>query len=138
MIFFWVNLSDQAPYLHGSGCGSAFPHPGDDPCHCLVDQDKSCVVTDSDALKHTSKSKLLPFLSTHPLAETHGVRLLKRSHVPNFAGNTLPRHDQGDREYYCSTMLMLFKPWRSGLDLKTKLNSWDETFVSHGFSTRQL
>ena len=103
-----------------------------------LEQDKSCVVTDSDALKHTSKSKLLPFLSTHPLAETHGVRLLKRSHVPNFAGNTLPRHDQGDREYYCSTMLTLFKPWRSGLDLKTKLNSWDETFVSHGFSTWQL
>jgi hypothetical protein len=101
-----------------------------------VEQDKSCV--DTDALYRTSKSKLLPFLSTHPLAETHGVRLLKRSHVPNFIGNTLPRHDQGDREYYCSAMLALFKPWRSGLDLKTKLNSWDETFVSHGFSMRQL
>ena len=36
MIFFRVNPSDQAPYLHGSGCGSAFPHPGDDPCHSLV------------------------------------------------------------------------------------------------------
>ena len=36
MIFFRVNLSDQAPYLHRSGCGSAFPHPGDDPCHCHV------------------------------------------------------------------------------------------------------
>ena len=33
--FFRVNPSDQAPYLHKSGCGSAFPHPGDDPCHCL-------------------------------------------------------------------------------------------------------
>jgi len=35
-------------------------------------------------------------------------------------------------------MLTLFKPWRSGLDLKTKFNSWDETFISHGFSIRQL
>jgi hypothetical protein len=101
-----------------------------------VEQDKSCV--DTDALNRTSKSKLFSFLSSHPLTETHGVRLLKRSHVPNFIGNTLPRHDQGDREYYCSAMLTLFKPWRSGLDLKTKLNSWDETFMSHGFSMRQL
>ena len=36
MIFFRVNPSDQALYLHGSGCGSAFPHPGVDPCHCLI------------------------------------------------------------------------------------------------------
>jgi hypothetical protein len=21
---------------HGSGCGSAFDDPGDDPCHCLI------------------------------------------------------------------------------------------------------
>ena len=35
MIFFRVNPSDQVPYLHRSGCGSAFSHPGDDPCHCL-------------------------------------------------------------------------------------------------------
>jgi hypothetical protein len=84
------------------------------------------------------KSKLLPFLSEHPLAGTHGVRCLKKARIPNFVGNTLPRHDQGDREYYCSTMLTLFKPWRSGLDLRHQSNSWDEAFLSHKFSTRQL
>ena len=112
------------------------------------DQDNSSVeqetvtsgCVDSDVIKpsRTSKSKLLNFLSAHPLAETHGVRLLKTRQVPNFIGNTLPRRDQGDREYYCSTMLTLFKPWRSGLDLRNKLNSWDETFVSHNFSMQQL
>ena len=84
------------------------------------------------------KSKLLPFLSEHPLAGTHGVRYLKKARIPNFVGNTLPHHDQGDREYYCSAMLALFKPWRSGLDLRHQSNSWDEAFLSHKFSARQL
>jgi Helitron helicase-like domain at N-terminus/PIF1-like helicase len=102
----------------------------------LVEQDKSCLDT---GVLNTSKSKFLPFLSSHPLAQTHGVRLLKLRRVPNFIGNMLPRRDQGDHEYYCSAMLTLFKPWRSGLDLKTsKFNSWYETFMSHGFTMRQL
>ena len=88
--------------------------------------------------KSKADSKLLPFLSDHPLAETHGVRCLKTARIPNFVGNTLPRHDQGDREYYCSAMLALFKPWRSGLDLRCESNSWDEAFLSHEFSARQL
>ena len=84
------------------------------------------------------KNKLLQFISEHPLSETHGVRCLKTARIPNFVGNTLPRHDQGDREYYCSTMLALFKPWRSGLDLRCQSESWDEAFLSHDFSSRQL
>lgn len=66
------------------------------------------------------------------------MRYLKTARIPNFVGNTLPRHDQGDREYYCSTMLALFKPWRSGLDLRSPSESWDDAFRSHGFSSRQL
>ena len=34
-------------------------------------------------------------------------------------------------------MLTLFKPWRSGLELKTQEQSWDDTFSTHGFSARQ-
>jgi hypothetical protein len=81
------------------------------------------------------KTKLLQFVSGHPLAETHihGVCYLKTARIPNFSGNTLPRHDQGDREYYCSTMLALFKPWRSELDLRSFSESWDDAFQSHDF-----
>jgi hypothetical protein len=88
--------------------------------------------------EESSKSQLLLFLADHPLTDTHAVRCLQKVHIPNFVGNSLPRSDQGDREYYCSTMLTLFKPWRSGLDLKNSMDSWDETFSSHSFSTRQL
>ena len=59
--------------------------------------------------------------------------------VPNFAGATLPRCDQGDREYYCCSMLTIFKPWRSGSDLKqTQTASWDDEFNNYVFSDDEL
>ncbi|KAF8809762.1 hypothetical protein BYT27DRAFT_7093748 [Phlegmacium glaucopus] len=83
-----------------------------------------------------SKTTLLTFLGDHPLAETHGARKLKKVHIPNFVGQTLPRCDQGDRDYYCSVMLTFFKPWRTGLDLKDGDHSWDEIFQSYTFLPR--
>jgi len=79
------------------------------------------------------------FLSMHPLYETHMIQFdtRKLNTVPNFIGGSLPRRDHGDREYYCATMLTLFKPWRSGKDLKSEGYSWDETFTSHSFTSRQ-
>jgi hypothetical protein len=59
------------------------------------------------------------FLSSHPQYQTHYAHQVDdESIVPNFIRGTLPRCDQGDREYYCLTMLTLFKPWRFGTDLK--------------------
>ena len=118
-----------------STCSSAESDTDEDN-RTSIDENVSC--TRKDAATEVSKSKLLLFLSEHPLAGTHGVRCLKTARIPNFVGNTLPRHDQGDREYYCSAMLALFKPWRSGLDLRCKSNSWDEAFLLHDFSARQL
>jgi hypothetical protein len=70
------------------------------------------------------------FMDGHPLYRTHHVNCLPESeeYVPNFVGGMLPRSDQGDREYYCSTMLTLFKPWRHGKDLRTNDESWDDAF----------
>ena len=84
--------------------------------------------------------KLQPFLRDHPLYKTHQVHFNESKHevVPNFVGGSLPRCDRGDREYYCTTMLTLFKPWRSGETLKDKDYSWDETFNVHDFTPRQL
>jgi hypothetical protein len=51
------------------------------------------------------------FLQNHPLYETHQVSISKSQNlILNFAGGSLPRCDRGDREYYCTTMLTLFKP----------------------------
>ncbi|KAF9050142.1 hypothetical protein BJ165DRAFT_1342536, partial [Panaeolus papilionaceus] len=54
--------------------------------------------------------------------------------VPNFV-SSLPRADKGDIEYYSSTMLVLFKPWRSGHDLRSSCHqSWKAAFDTHTFS----
>ncbi|KAJ7321529.1 hypothetical protein DFH08DRAFT_647070, partial [Mycena albidolilacea] len=81
------------------------------------------------------------FHQDQPLWETHYIRCARRNLdtvVPNFVGGALPRMDQGDREYYCCTMLTLFKPWRNGLDLKCETESWHETFGGFLFSNKSL
>ena len=79
------------------------------------------------------------FKRDHPLYNTHVTKVFptKTNAAINFIGRTLPRCDQGDREFYCLTMLALFKPWRSGLDLKTSEKSWDDTFTEHAFTARE-
>jgi hypothetical protein len=57
--------------------------------------------------------------------------------IPNFAGGSLLRCDRGDREYYCTTMLTLFKPWRHGKNLKEDDQSWDEAFTNFKFTPCQ-
>ena len=88
--------------------------------------------------------KVLPknkyrFKPEHPFHTSHILYLhpINPKWVVNFIGRSLPRCDQGDREFYCLTMLALFKPWRTGMDLKNKDKSWDETFNGHNFTPRQ-
>jgi len=90
--------------------------------------------------KKEKKTQYYHFLSDHPQHETHHVTSNPKclNKVPNFLGGSLPRRDRGDREYYCATMLVLFKPWRKLEDLKDKDHSWDEMFTSHVFTERQL
>lgn len=88
----------------------------------------------------TNISSWLDFQDGHPLHGSHVVQCDKSKldiMVPNFVGGSLPRCDQGDREYYCCTMLTMFKPWRSGLDLKMQTLSWDDVFVKHSFTLKQ-
>lgn len=57
--------------------------------------------------------------------------------VPKFVGGSLPRKDAGNREDYCAVMLMLFKPWRTGKDLKEEGYGWDATLNAHEFTEQQ-
>ena len=85
-----------------------------------------------------NKSKnLYCFTNKHPLHETHATHFVPDNilRIPNFVGPNLPRCDQGDREYYCCSMLTMFKPWQSGLDLKwSQMVTCDEEFANHVFS----
>jgi hypothetical protein len=88
-----------------------------------------------------SKSKYATyhFLQTHPLHDTHYIQVadLNDKIAANFIGGPLPRMDQGDREYYCSTMLTFFKPWRSGQDLKLSVENWNTAFLNYKFTKKQ-
>ncbi|KAK0431125.1 hypothetical protein EV421DRAFT_1893411 [Armillaria borealis] len=77
------------------------------------------------------------FLDEHPFKKTHYLQKRKENEylILNFVGGTLPRRDGGDREYYCCTMLTLFKPWRSSADLKESVQNWHEAFESYAFSS---
>ncbi|KAJ6623682.1 hypothetical protein B0H10DRAFT_1786022 [Mycena sp. CBHHK59/15] len=57
--------------------------------------------------------------------------------IPNFMGGAIPRADKGDREYYCMTILTLFKPWRTPADLNDNDSKWDQIFHKHVFTSRQ-
>jgi len=57
--------------------------------------------------------------------------------VQSFIPNTLPRSDHGDCEYYCYTILTMFKLWCIGNDLKSDTESWDKSFTSHEFTKDQ-
>ena len=77
------------------------------------------------------------FLPGHGQRNTHMVKLTpSRSDIfiLNFIGGPLPRCDQGDFEYYCCTMLTLFKPWRNSQDLKNVHESWAEAFALYEFN----
>ena len=50
----------------------------------------------------------------------------------------MPRSDLGDREYYCASMITLFKPWRSADDLKSITITWDEAYYNYNFTERQV
>jgi len=79
------------------------------------------------------------FLPDHPQFKTHKISWLQKEygHIPNFIGGTLPRQDKGDQDYYCCTMLVLFKPWRNSADLKALDITWCEAFDQHDFSEAQ-
>jgi uncharacterized protein DUF6570/helitron helicase-like protein/PIF1-like helicase len=122
----------------------------DDDCEQVMDADESelsfqsapLVDDDETADKPSKNSKnVFRFKTEHPLHGTHAMHLVRDNsrRVPNFAGANLPRRDKGDREYYCCTMLTVFKPWRRGSDLKESgTSSWEDAFRGHGFRGNEI
>ncbi|TFK60854.1 hypothetical protein BDN72DRAFT_748076, partial [Pluteus cervinus] len=74
----------------------------------------------------------------HPLSKTSFTRVMseKSQTIPNFIGGSLPRRDGDDRENYSMTMLVLFRPWRTGVQLKHNDLTWTESFTQYEFDPR--
>jgi len=103
--------------------------------------DIECGESDGGVSESGGMKRYQPFTKEHPLYlryEAHCDFKKLGNVVPNFVGGTLPRADQGDREYYCMTMLTLFKPWRNGLDLKKATENWDSAFIDHNFKSTEI
>ncbi|KAJ7714279.1 hypothetical protein B0H16DRAFT_1269558, partial [Mycena metata] len=103
--------------------------------------DTDDVIVEKQA-KHNKEAKAVKhlFIGEHKQRDTHGVwcdftRL--DCIIPNFIGGAIPRSDRGDREYYCMSIMTIFKAWRAPADLKDKDSTWDETFNEHMFTPRQ-
>ncbi len=106
-----------------------------------ITQTQSTVMQPDVDLNETDKKKKpgrcsklikLRFMDVHPLYDTHHTVLQSEAEktVPNFVGGLLPCRDIGDHEYYCTTMLTLFKPWHHGKDLKAVDITWDTAFTN--------
>ena len=97
-------------------------------------------IDNADSVNKSQDAIFHSFLKDHPLSHSLHVTLLNddQEYVPNFIGEAIPRSNCGDREFYCSTILAFFKPWRSGKDLKLEDQSWDDAFTTHLFNARQL
>ncbi|KAF8184514.1 hypothetical protein K438DRAFT_1598224 [Mycena galopus ATCC 62051] len=107
---------------------------------CTDDDDADVVAKMKEKEKSYEKAQH-DFLPAHKAAyQSHTVHCdVKKfdTMIPNFLGGALPRSDKGDREFYCMTMLTIFKPWRTPADLKDPESTWDQTFNEHCFSHRQ-
>ncbi|KAJ7740538.1 hypothetical protein B0H16DRAFT_1324385, partial [Mycena metata] len=105
------------------------------------DDDDDTVVRKEHSKQKNYRLTMHPFLPEHKaIYKSHAVHCDFRkvvSTVPNFLGGAVPRADKGNRDYYCMTMLTLFKHWRSPDDLKDGLSTWDQTFREFEFTERQ-
>lgn len=100
---------------------------------------KSCKTFGNDIDKEyilINKKRYYYVLSDYPFHEQCIVSLLKKNSlaVPNFLGGPLLRNNQGSYEYYCLTMMTLFRPWQRGSERKQKVQSWESEFNKHKFS----
>ena len=82
-------------------------------------------------------SKRMRFMSGHPQCKSHYVLQYKypTKNTPNFIGAPLPRKDGGEDEFYFAVIFTLFKPWRTGIDLRSKDCSFADSFGMHQMST---
>lgn len=71
----------------------------------------------------------------HPQFLTHEMCLRNKSVVPVIVSNAItnPNSSSENRELFCRSMLLLFKPWRHPSDLLEDSSCWTEAFDKYEF-----
>lgn len=90
-------------------------------------------------MKAKKQNDSLLLLQDHPQSSTHIVIPIsaEKRPIPNFV-NVPPRRGNEDDEYYFKAMLTMFKPWRSGSDLKNETESWSTAFRNTEFCNEHM
>lgn len=97
------------------------------------------VTSKSDSSSSTKRRKhgcprhaCIPFQSHHPCHWTRLriIRSEKHNSLPNFIGQYFPpNNDDEQHDFYCASMLTLFKPWQNlAHNLKLDSQSWSDAF----------
>ncbi|KAI0371861.1 hypothetical protein BV20DRAFT_1051451 [Pilatotrama ljubarskyi] len=103
-------------------------------------KDETQPLTVAEPSTGKKKKSHLRFHPYHSQYQSGHVKLVDESeaYVPNSIGGSMPWWDTGNREQYCLTMLTLFKPWRSGRNLRPHADMlWDDVFRECQFTPRQ-
>ncbi|KAH6876928.1 hypothetical protein BKA70DRAFT_1025739, partial [Coprinopsis sp. MPI-PUGE-AT-0042] len=66
--------------------------------------------------------------ANHPQRLTHGLKIRWKDVVPVLLGPSLGKLTADDPTNRAQDMLILFKPWRNGKDLKHPSQSWIEAY----------
>ncbi|EPQ50472.1 hypothetical protein GLOTRDRAFT_25513, partial [Gloeophyllum trabeum ATCC 11539] len=140
-LYDWIRLSRKKTIPKTTDKDKEIPDNTDDDASLSgSDEDPTIDNREAEGKKNKKTDPYeLTFINDHPQRNKHYIMLVKEGFgvVPNFIGGSLPRRDEGDREFYCTTMMTLFHPWRTGLDLKSKDQTWDDVFHAHNFTARQ-
>ncbi|KAH6873743.1 hypothetical protein BKA70DRAFT_1083602, partial [Coprinopsis sp. MPI-PUGE-AT-0042] len=64
----------------------------------------------------------------HPQRLTHGLKIRRKDVVPVLLGPSLGKLTADDPTNGAQDMLILFKPWRNGKDLKLASQTWIDAY----------
>ncbi|KAI6018630.1 hypothetical protein BKA83DRAFT_4058090 [Pisolithus microcarpus] len=89
----------------------------------------------SDCDPHTHCVRSLFSKKQHLQFSTHEICLRNKAVVPVIVSSAIPHPDMSmhDRELFCHSMLVLFKPWRHFSDLVDSDSCWTERFDNYAF-----
>ena len=87
-------------------------------------------MTDQNGSKHGQPlATRYEFLPDHREKLNKHICMRKENVIPVPIGSAMPRQDQPDvYAHYCHLMLILFKPWRTVVNLQNVDNTWENMF----------
>ncbi|KIK21739.1 hypothetical protein PISMIDRAFT_29840 [Pisolithus microcarpus 441] len=103
-------------------------------CQCGCTDSELCIASLCGATC-TATAQSGNVMKQHLQFSTHEICLRNKAVVPVIVSSAIPHPDMSmhDRELFCHSMLVLFKPWRHFSDLVDSDSCWTERFDNYAF-----